>query len=356
MEDKHQITWINGAKLVAIIAVLIDHTQRVLYQNLDIAEATYFSVSLFIILSGMTSYLSDLRHDKLSGGGQNYIHKVTPLLTAYCVATAIYMIATTYEFDLAIYVSNLIHFSATSPFYFIMVYLQLMLVNRFLFNFLQKCPNSIKGYLYEFLMMIGIIVFSGWTSNYTNILDLYGGGGKLLGGTYLIMYYLGMIFIKHGWLEKVKIVKSLFALIVPGIVWFMLWKCVCTYGMLLDNYIPLSVSKNPPGITCMLCGGCVLFIVYGFFTLLEQIRGLKKVVQLLSEGGKHSMYIYLYHYLVYENYLMRYMGNLPAQNIWAARIVFLLTMFFVPILIEIFIKYIRQFFVGILRPNGQCGV
>ncbi len=353
MEDKHQIVWINGAKLVAIIAVLIDHTQRVLYQNLDIAEATYFSVSLFIIVSGMTSYLSDLRHDKLSGGGQTYSYKVRPLLVAYCVATAIYIIATTYEFDLTIYVFNLLHFSATSPFYFIMVYLQLMLVNRFLFNFLRKCPNSIWGYLYEILMMIGIIVFSGWTSNYTNILDLYGGGGKLLGGTYLIMYYLGMIFIKHGWFAEVKIVKSLIALGVSGIVWFMLWRCVCTYGMILDNYIPLSVSKNPPGITYMLCGVCVLFMAYGFFTLLEQNRYIKKVAQLLSEGGKHSMYIYLYHYLVYKNYLMRYMGNLPAQNIWVARVVFLLSMFFVPILIEAIIKYIWKFFVWILRSDGQ---
>lgn len=68
-EEKKQIEWINGAKFVAILAVLVDHTYGILYNNPDIAKATYFSVALFVLLSGMTSYLSDMRYMKNGEGG-----------------------------------------------------------------------------------------------------------------------------------------------------------------------------------------------------------------------------------------------------------------------------------------------
>ena len=61
---KEQIKWINCAKMVAILAVMTDHTFDVLYTNSKIAMASYFSVSLFIILSGMTSYLSYSKNNK----------------------------------------------------------------------------------------------------------------------------------------------------------------------------------------------------------------------------------------------------------------------------------------------------
>ena len=54
-----QVAWINGAKLVAILAVLVDHTNGVLYINQEFALASYFSVALFVLLSGMTSYMTN---------------------------------------------------------------------------------------------------------------------------------------------------------------------------------------------------------------------------------------------------------------------------------------------------------
>lgn len=71
MKYKSQIAWLNGAKFVAILAVMVDHTNGVLYSNWSIAYASYFSVSLFIILAGMTSYFSGLHHaeNDFKGGG-----------------------------------------------------------------------------------------------------------------------------------------------------------------------------------------------------------------------------------------------------------------------------------------------
>lgn len=62
---KQEIKWINCAKAVAVFAVLIDHTNGILYTNANIAMASYYSVSLFILISGMLSFTSVLNQ----GGG-----------------------------------------------------------------------------------------------------------------------------------------------------------------------------------------------------------------------------------------------------------------------------------------------
>ena len=171
MDGKGQIEWINGAKFVAILAVLVDHTYMVLYNNLDIAYATYFAVSLFVLLSGMTSYFSNMRRMKNGEKDKSIICSCKKILVAYCVATVIYMIVMTHRFDFTQYIYYLVNFNASDPFYFVIVYIQLMSVNGFLYKFLQKCPNSKKGYFYEMIMMISIVALSYWTSNYTNILN-----------------------------------------------------------------------------------------------------------------------------------------------------------------------------------------
>ena len=63
MEQKGQrADWIDAAKLVAILGVLVDHTQNVLYSNHRIADCSYYSVGLFIFLMGVTGYGSYSRY------------------------------------------------------------------------------------------------------------------------------------------------------------------------------------------------------------------------------------------------------------------------------------------------------
>ena len=63
MEQKGQrADWIDAAKLVAILGVLVDHTQNVLYSNHRIADCSYYSVGLFIFLMGVTGYGASLSY------------------------------------------------------------------------------------------------------------------------------------------------------------------------------------------------------------------------------------------------------------------------------------------------------
>lgn len=172
-----QVKWINCAKMVAILAVLIDHTSGILYTDSKIAEASYFSVSLFIIIAGMTNYSSYSRIDRR----WKNVFKCKKILVDYAIATFVYYFAQTRFFDLKTYLQLLIGFDATGPFYFVLLYLQLTLISRFLFHYLQRCSETMnKETLYEMLGMLFIIFFSAISTNYTNILDVYGGGGYYL--------------------------------------------------------------------------------------------------------------------------------------------------------------------------------
>ena len=66
---KSRVLWIDCAKAMAIIAVLLDHSNGIFYTNSWIATSSYFSVSLFVILAGMTQKMVTLRRKTLSGGG-----------------------------------------------------------------------------------------------------------------------------------------------------------------------------------------------------------------------------------------------------------------------------------------------
>lgn len=53
-QKNERINWIDCAKLIAMIAVLVDHSNNLLYSDVRIAYASYFSVSFFVILSGIS--------------------------------------------------------------------------------------------------------------------------------------------------------------------------------------------------------------------------------------------------------------------------------------------------------------
>ena len=275
------------------------------------------------------------------------------MMIAYSIAVAVYMIVQTHGFDLAIYLKYLVDFNISGPHYFVLLYIQLMLVNVFLFQLLQKCPKSLKGYVCEALIMIGIIMLSAWTTNHTNILNVYGGGGKLFGGTYLILFYFGMLVVRHEWLKDTTYYKSIIALLVSGVLWFLVWRYTCVNGLVLEHYVPFGNGFNPPGITFMLFGFCMLFVAYGMFTLLERTKYISKLTLHLCGLGKHTLYIFLYHRLILDYFLWRYMTDLPNKNIWLARAVFFILMIAVSVFIEICISYIQSAVKWILITDKQ---
>lgn len=51
---KERIEWIDCAKLIAIVAVAVDHCNGFLYTKPIVATMSYYSVSLFVLLAGIS--------------------------------------------------------------------------------------------------------------------------------------------------------------------------------------------------------------------------------------------------------------------------------------------------------------
>ena len=72
-----KIIWINCAKFIAVLAVVLDHAKDIIYRNDNIKTSTFFSVTVLIFLAGMTSFYS------------NEMHKNAPILTEFFRSCAV---------------------------------------------------------------------------------------------------------------------------------------------------------------------------------------------------------------------------------------------------------------------------
>lgn len=136
MNKDKQIKWINCTKFMAIFAVIIDHSNDILYGDDRIQKISFYSVSLFIIISGMLCYRSNERNDLPYI--KTTLKSLSKIVPAYLVATFIYQVATYKYFNFLTYVEYLVGFNASAPFYFVLLYIQLMLVNKIMYNILVK--------------------------------------------------------------------------------------------------------------------------------------------------------------------------------------------------------------------------
>lgn len=337
LQKTGHIKWLNCAKTVAILAVLTDHSWNTLYSDQRIQEAAFFSVSLFILLSGMTSYMSDERHDE--SWLQNFIRSSKKLVIAYLIAVVIYELCLTRTFSIVKYFDYVIHFNASPPHYFVLLYLQLMVVNRPLYLLLKKFESMKYSAAYELLTLLVVTVFSIWTTKHTQFLGVYGGGGKLLGGTYLILYYLGMLCAKHGWLSGLNIKKSAILTIIGGAAYIAWLGIVLRFGReAIDRHFPFGDGLNPPGVVIGVMAVAMLVFCAGLFSLMDNFDALRPIVDVFDRVGNHTLYIFIYHQL-FLLVCINYAGLiLPMRNKWMKRLVYFAAMLIGPIVMELVIN------------------
>lgn len=301
---KERERWIDCTKFIAVLAVMVDHSWGVLQLNQDIWYASFPATSLFVLISGMMSYRTGVKHQN-ECWLQCFWSRSKQILTAYCIASFFYVTAAEAFFDLSAYLSALTHFNAALPFYYVCLFLQLMLIAVPLERVIRSLPRSQKGYFIELLLGTGILLLSIWTTNYTNILNIHGGGGKLFGGTYLFLFFLGMIFEKHGLLSRTarSRKKSAILLCVFGLLCFLLWRFLCRDWYVFDRHLPFGEGINPPGFSLMLLSILCLFFFCGLFSLLESWSVGRWIVTGLGWLGQHTLYIFLYHQFIMNHLL-----------------------------------------------------
>jgi hypothetical protein len=349
MSEGHQRAyWIDIAKLIAIIAVLIDHTYNILYTNPKIAYCSYFSVSLFILVMGVTSYWS---YSNYTGVTFNKLFKgCWKIIRPYLVATMIIGIIADNQFNLLFFLTRLTHFNASGPFYYVLLYIQLLFAVPMLYYFLQQVSQSKYEPILELLLLFIIVVFSSLTTIYTNILGVYGGGGKLFGGTYLILLYIGMLFAKHLnriRLQRITLVVILFLFLV--IATFAWASFIAENQFQLDSHISkfFGFGLNPPSISLLIYSILLFLTIYFFGELICLLPTNRRVIESCTMLGKHTLYIFLYHRL-FLDYILPVIGywiGFVFINPWIIRVFYFIGMIGGPLLIEFVFENIHKYVV-----------
>lgn len=155
-----RVVWIDFLKVLAIFAVFVDHTNNFLYTNQRIAYLSYFSVTLFVLLSGINSYSS---YERKTQRGKNISWKtcegikLKKIILPYIIATGCYLIFNFKVLDLKTFISSLLNFNASPPFYFIVFYAQLIVITRPLY-YLIKSTSELKrpSNIYIYIRICGI--------------------------------------------------------------------------------------------------------------------------------------------------------------------------------------------------------
>jgi len=336
-----RIKWIDCAKAIAIIAVAVDHCQGVLYTNQLVAYASYFSVSLFILLSGISTWISD---EKTNKKRNKSVEKIKKLCMQYAIATLILYIVYTKSFDLRTYVSYLLNFSITGPYYFFVFFIQLTMITPILLVWCKFCNR----YGTRYILQIVTLLFLGYVSSvcirFTYILPVHGGGQYLFGGTYLILYYIGI------WLGSMHIFdinhnKKVIVLVCSVMCW-VFWWLMMAYGKLpFDSYMSTYWGEgfNPPSIQFMIFSVITLALLYSLFSLLEESRNgyLQRLVKCFSTLGEYTLYIFMYHLLV-KDMIMTYFPIVNSWNIWVKRLVIFVPMIILPVLGIILVRKLMK--------------
>lgn len=297
---KDRVLWVDIAKFIAIIAVITDHLYGVLYTNDKIQRVTFFSVSLFIILSGITLYWS-------FNSEENYIwlkvkKRLIAMVEAYFVACFIYYIVDFKSFDWKLFINSVIYFNSRGPHYFVLLYLQLIVVSPILYYLLNSVSRLRYAFLIETFIGMIIIFVSRWLNLHTNINDVYGGGGRLFGGTYLFLLYFGMLCGKYyEYAVKLGVFCKRWLALLMTILTVIYANSIYENGFIFDNNSLMGSDVNPPGITLSLYAILVLLLIYFLVDILPLDRSfITKVREFMVLIGQNTLFIFLYHFLFLE--------------------------------------------------------
>lgn len=342
MEISKRITWIDCAKAVAMIAVVIDHSGDFIYDSYWVRLATYYAVTLFILLSGVSTWLAVQKGKRITLVSQG--KKAIKLFIQYACATLITVICFNRFFDLKTYISCLFSFNAQFIYYFLFLYLQILLVSPFLIEWCKICNNQKCSLIFHLFTVIILAVFCAFSIKYTYTLPLEIGGQYLFGGTYLLVYYLGVLLANYKCFEIDQ--KFLKKLAIVSIILWVVWYYLYGSGkLIIDDYLTWfwGNERRPPKIQMIIYTVITLFVCYSVFSLLEMSKNriVKGVMQFITYIGRNTINIYLYHMWV-----RALMTNLfpDIQNVLAKWIVYFIPMLVLPvIMVNVSVKLFHKF-------------
>jgi hypothetical protein len=158
------------------------------------------------------------------------------------------------------YLKNLVLFDITGPSYFVLFYVQLLIISGILYYLLHASPSFYrKAFLLCIFYFIGVIC-----NKHTFILPVHGGGTYLLGGSYLFLFCAGICF------DEFLAPRSKKAL--AGV---LLFASICLLSIVIGRVhtvfegISPQTWANPPNIFAIIYIFIVFSLIYTAANLLS---------------------------------------------------------------------------------------
>ncbi len=273
-------------RAISIFCVVIIHTYPYNQLGIFLRPFVNFAVPVFVFLSG---FLTKIEIDDVK---KFYKKRILRITIPYIIWSIIYTI---FHKSYSSFFYNLIMGSATGPFYYIITYLQLVLITPLL----SKIANSkykYLGFLVTPLALILKIFVTIFNIRSGLFYEVYNFLGIIRWFTY---YYMG-IMLSNG---KIKIKLSNIKLYILGVFSVVFQILVGEVWYFAGNY---SMATSAGKLSAMFTSIVVLCIIYRWLTNSKEISAKnKKICEFLVTIGDYSFGIYLSHIFVMETF-MRY--------------------------------------------------
>lgn len=338
--------WVDIARGLAILAVITDHSRNTLYSNDRIQRISFFSVTLFILIMGVTTYWS--YNNSKTPLWKKVVARINGIFVPYVVATFFVRCYFDHSFSWESFYYSVWHFNAAGPYYYVLLYIQLLLISSVMFLLIKELGNlpNFRKITIEILWGVILSIFARFSNLYTDISGIY--ASKLFGGSYILCMYIGMLVGLY--YDKVKNMPKLKRYVwgfVCTISMIVIMYFIITKGFFMDKPALLGTDINPPGVTLL------LFAVSILLTLCLWNAGVGKGIiffRPLEFIGKHTLYIFLYH-----NLLMTILNRfVDISTSWIKALLYYVTMIVVPICIEMLLTRCKKLIVKGYLYRKEC--
>lgn len=321
---------------------MVQHVNDTLYINQRVVDSVLWVVAAFVILGGYNTMLSWERK-----GNIDVTRKLLKILIPYVICTCIYMVWENRFFSVEAVLQKVIHFNAAGPLYFVAVYVQLVIVSPFLIGCINWAEEKRK-FVRQISILIMILLISHLSTHYTDIFGIIIGGGNLFSGFWLIFWYIGMLFAAEK--REIKVgQKKIISFVL--LILCLLWEYIFVFKNLNDIFREKYGNMFHMTVQLTWWNALEAFLIILFFKevieLIEtkEIKTVTVCLKLVSYIGKNSFCIFMYH-ILFRDICYTYF---PVGNIWIRRIICFGFMIGGSIMINYFLRRLKQIANGILN-------
>jgi peptidoglycan/LPS O-acetylase OafA/YrhL len=314
--------WIDALRGIAVICVVLGHTMDIFPDNqiYILWQHLAFTIPWFVFLSGTTNALSILQKRPANltiSLISLVIRRILHLLPVYFIALFISIKFSPFpHITLAQFIREGIRFWTVPTFYFVQLILELYL----LFPILYAIAVTLKR---PVLVAISIVVV-GWFAYffpYFQTPNPYGGTNIIIGGGYLLVFYLGILY----GIRPLKESRRFIVLVITG--------CILTDFV----YITFSPFLGHSTLYFILLHGWSIPLLFAVKLLVKWLP--KYAMSLVAFFGRQSLFIFLLHYTI-----LWILNSITGQNIG---FVMFLCIIIISIIVPLIIAMIYDRIIGI---------